>query len=360
MRKKLLITLLAGLVYTTLCGFTVTEHYSLDEDGSYRGGKIYKYTLTEEEKEWQNKLRQKQYEEGTMIENAENSNERRLPDTDKYVYSRYNCIMVDMQKAHDEALECIPLDYLNMITELNHPLEYTCVLERDYVCSLYRGDIIVYPGEWTGMHETTHHYNPNAETRYGNLINGQKVDITNLAIYSDECWVHGYWDKTKPEIMLKSNYKVSKKNGYKVYNAKRLRSYCRDDVGISNIEINGRGVIDYPEEFFKKNKLNVLSMKDYSGKKTTVKFYTDSKAPTVKGVENKKTYTKNLTLYIKDNLAGVQSIKIDWKKVNTKKVSSGKYKGYYKVTVGKSSTPKQHVLIVTDKVENTKKITFKN
>lgn len=86
-----------------------------------------------------------------------------------------------------------------------------------------------------------------------------------------------------------------------------------------------------------------------------LKIARDTKKPVIKGVQNKKIYTKkSLTFYAKDNV-GIKTIKLNGKKVKLNKVKSGKYKNYYKVTTKKKG---QNTVTVTDLNGNKKTLKF--
>lgn len=61
---------------------------------------------------------------------------------------------------------------------------------------------------------------------------------------------------------------------------------------------------------------------------------TDKKAPIIKGVKKNKKYKNKATLYVKDNIK-IKKVLVNGKKVKLKKISKGKYKGYYKFVVKK-------------------------
>lgn len=86
-----------------------------------------------------------------------------------------------------------------------------------------------------------------------------------------------------------------------------------------------------------------------------LKIVTDKKKPVIKGVKNKKVYTKkSLTFYVKDD-NDIKTIKLNGKKLKLNKVKSGKYKNYYKVTAKKKG---QNTVTVTDLNENKKTLKF--
>lgn len=86
--------------------------------------------------------------------------------------------------------------------------------------------------------------------------------------------------------------------------------------------------------------------------KTSVK---DKKAPVIKGVKKNKKYKKKATVYVKDNVK-IKKVLLNGKKVKLKKVSKGKYKGYYKFTVKKKG---KCTVAAYDTSGNCKKIKFR-
>lgn len=81
---------------------------------------------------------------------------------------------------------------------------------------------------------------------------------------------------------------------------------------------------------------------------------TDKKAPVIKGVKKNKTYKKKVTVYVKDNKQ-LKKVTLNGKKVSPRKVSKGKWKGYYKFTVKKKG---KNTVIAYDAAGNKKKTTF--
>ncbi len=86
--------------------------------------------------------------------------------------------------------------------------------------------------------------------------------------------------------------------------------------------------------------------------KTSVK---DKKAPVIKGVKKNKKYKNKATVYVKDNVK-IKKVLLNGKKVKVKKVSKGKYKGYYKFTVKKKG---KCTVAAYDSSDNCKKIKFR-
>lgn len=81
----------------------------------------------------------------------------------------------------------------------------------------------------------------------------------------------------------------------------------------------------------------------------------DRKAPVIKGVKKNKKYKKKATVYVRDNVK-IKKVLLNGKKVKLKKVSKGKYKGYYKFTVKKKG---KCTVAAYDTSGNCKKIKFR-
>ena len=89
---------------------------------------------------------------------------------------------------------------------------------------------------------------------------------------------------------------------------------------------------------------NTVVAKDLSGNKTTYSFLYDGKGPSVKGLKShskKNSKNQKVVFYVKDKDSGIKKINYsknnqNYKSIpkkNIKKVKSGKYKGYYMVTI---------------------------
>lgn len=81
---------------------------------------------------------------------------------------------------------------------------------------------------------------------------------------------------------------------------------------------------------------------------------TDKKAPVIKGVKKNKTYKKKATVYVTDNKQ-LKKVTLNGKKVSLKKVTKGKWKGYYKFVVKKKG---KSTVIAYDASGNKRKIKF--
>lgn len=81
----------------------------------------------------------------------------------------------------------------------------------------------------------------------------------------------------------------------------------------------------------------------------------DKKAPIIKGVKKNKKYKNKVTLYVKDNVK-VKKVLVNGKKVKLKKISKGKYKGYYKFVVKKKG---KYTVAAYDTSGNCRKVKFR-
>lgn len=66
---------------------------------------------------------------------------------------------------------------------------------------------------------------------------------------------------------------------------------------------------------------------------------TDQQPPVIKGIKKNKSYKKRVTIYVKDNKQ-IKKVTLNGKKVTIKKISKGKYQGYYKFVVKKKGNYK--------------------
>lgn len=127
-----------------------------------------------------------------------------------------------------------------------------------------------------------------------------------------------------------------------------------DDTVVASATINGH---PYSPLFVVDGK-NVITATDIKGNTTTVTFYTDKKAPVIKGVKNGKKYSRKATFYVKDNVA-LSKVTVDGKKqklTKSKLVKKGKYKNYYKLTVKKKG---KHLVVAQDNAGNVIKLKFR-
>lgn len=118
---------------------------------------------------------------------------------------------------------------------------------------------------------------------------------------------------------------------------KKVTLQASDNVGLKSFSING---IDMGGTKFtiSVNGKHQLKAEDYNGNTTSLTFRIDTKAPKIKGLKKgRKTYNKNVTLKFTDNV-GIQSVKLNGKNVNKKKI-----------TVKKAG---RYVVKVTDKAGN--------
>lgn len=103
------------------------------------------------------------------------------------------------------------------------------------------------------------------------------------------------------------------------------------------------------------NEKNTLVVYDVNGNSTTINFTIDLNEPVVKNISKNKTYKKKRTVYVTDT-GGIKKVTDNGKKVKLKKVTKGKYKGYYKFTVKKKG---KHKLVIRDVVGRKKIITIR-
>ena len=124
-----------------------------------------------------------------------------------------------------------------------------------------------------------------------------------------------------------------------------------DDTGIANVTVNGRKVekdtdgnwtFPYGGKFNQGK--NTIVATDIRGNATTFTLMLDDKAPKIKELKNnsvKKAKAKKVVFYVQDKNSDLKRITVSKNskkfkvvpKSNIKKVKSGKYKGYYKVTL---------------------------
>jgi hypothetical protein len=119
----------------------------------------------------------------------------------------------------------------------------------------------------------------------------------------------------------------------------------KSSVAVKSFKVKGTEV---SSNSYKTSKDGVykVTAKFTDGNKTVtekVTFTIDTKAPTIKGVKNKKTYTSPVTIEVTDKTSGVASVTLNGKKIKSSKEikKAGKY-----------------TLEATDKAGNTKTITF--
>lgn len=145
----------------------------------------------------------------------------------------------------------------------------------------------------------------------------------------------------------------------------KIEAYCKSDIKVSGVtqgasykkakkvKFQGTTSATYKGKkvksgtTFKKHGQHTLILKAASGEQRTVTFFIDKKKPVVKGVKNKKTYTKAKYISIQDNDSGIASIKINGKKQDTSQ---------YGFTLKKKGS---YTIIAKDKVGNTTKVKIK-
>ena len=124
-----------------------------------------------------------------------------------------------------------------------------------------------------------------------------------------------------------------------------------DDTGAVITTLNGK---EYSALNIKNGK-NTITATDLKGNSTTLTFYKDTEAPTIKGIKNGNIYTNNVTFYVKDKV-DLKKVTVDGKTqklTKSKLVKKGKYKDYYKITIKKKGN---HKIISIDSAGNKKTI----
>ena len=143
-----------------------------------------------------------------------------------------------------------------------------------------------------------------------------------------------------------------------IQNAKDGKSYqsitdisFTDDTGIASATINGKSYSPLNAV----NGKNIITVTDIKGNSTSVTIYLDTKAPTIKGIQNNSSYQGKAVFYVKDSVA-LSKVTVDGKKQkisNKSLVKKGKYKKYYKFTIKKKGS---HTIVAADSAGNKKKI----
>lgn len=150
-------------------------------------------------------------------------------------------------------------------------------------------------------------------------------------------------DKEAPIIgNIKDGYHYNKLNTISV----------TDNVALKSVKLNNKDYTQGTVPVQLVQGKNTIIAVDLNGNSVTRTFYYDTKAPTFKGVKNGKVYKKKVTVYVKDNVA-LKKLKNKSKILKLKKVKSGKYKGYSKITLKKKGLYK---LTAYDKAGNRKNI----
>lgn len=167
---------------------------------------------------------------------------------------------------------------------------------------------------------------------------------------------NGTIDSTNPR---KASWKISLDPNKTI---PKIEAYCKSGIKVSGVtqgatykkakKVKFQGTVSASYKgkkvksgtSFKKHGQHTLILKAASGEQRTVTFFIDKKKPVVKGVKNKKTYTKKKYITIQDNDSGIASIKINGKKQDVSQ---------YDYTIKKKGT---NTIVVKDKVGNTTKI----
>lgn len=167
----------------------------------------------------------------------------------------------------------------------------------------------------------------------GELSNGNKTVTFDFAKLANEKKIYAY---------AKGAQEIVEFNGVdgKYIKAKKVALDTVDKV--KKITVNGKTV---------SGKMTFSAAEDGQYKvvaktaNSTIKqtFIKDTKAPTIKGVKNKKTYKKAVTIKFSDATSGIKSATL-----NGKKIKSGK-------KVKKNGT---YTLVITDKAGNSKTVKF--
>lgn len=97
-----------------------------------------------------------------------------------------------------------------------------------------------------------------------------------------------------------------------------------------------------------KNGEHTLLIMNQNGTKKSFSFTVDTKAPTIKGIKNNKTYKKNVKLTFSDDVSGIKKVTVNGKKISNKAVKNG-------YTVKKNG---KYTVKATDKAGNVKTMKF--
>ena len=192
-------------------------------------------------------------------------------------------------------------------------------------------------------------------TNSNGIINGNSVkfeykggDTSNLIwyAYTENGNSSVINDKEAPIIgNIKEGYHYNKLNTISV----------TDNVALKSVKLNNKDYTQGTVPVQLVQGKNTIIAVDLNGNVITKSFYYDTKSPVLKGVKNGKLYKKKVTVYVKDTVA-LKKLKDNSKTLKLKKVKTGKYKGYSKVTIKKKGT---HKLIAYDKAGNKKVIKIK-
>ena len=143
-----------------------------------------------------------------------------------------------------------------------------------------------------------------------------------------------------------------------------------DNIALKSITCNGNKIVkcekgwNFPNGGKLRQGKNTIVATDMSGNSSTVTLLIDDKAPIIKNLKNKtfkKSGSKKYVFYVKDKESGLKKIAVSKNnkgyktvpKKNIKLIKSGKYKGYYKVTLTCKKTCKLGVKVY-DKCGNIK------
>ena len=178
---------------------------------------------------------------------------------------------------------------------------------------------------------------PDAITKTnGSLDSTKKIVTWDLASYRKD---------TKLYAQCGADVKITGVAAGKIYKKAVTVKFSSSD-GIKSATLNKKS-IKTGKKVSKDGKYTLVVTSNKAIKKT-VKFTVDKTKPVIKGAKANKIYKKAVTLKFSDKTSGINTVK-----VNGKKISAKKYKNGYKIKkVGK------YTVTVTDKAGNTKKIKF--
>ena len=184
------------------------------------------------------------------------------------------------------------------------------------------------------------------------ILSDDKRTVSFVVGYFKEDIMYAYTESSKTKISqdtiapvisgLKKNkyYNESSLKKLRISDNNVLASVTCNDYQMKKSEKRGWYISSGK---YKQGK-NTVVAKDLSGNKTTYSFLYDGKGPSVKGLKShskKNSKNQKVVFYVKDKDSGIKKINYsknnqNYKSIpkkNIKKVKSGKYKGYYMVTI---------------------------
>ena len=138
----------------------------------------------------------------------------------------------------------------------------------------------------------------------------------------------------------KISVNVAKNKIYKKTTAIKVKS------GTGTVYLDGKRVTSGKTKAT--NGKHTLVIMNQNGKVNTFSFVVDTKAPTISGVKNNKTYSKKVTLKFKDGESGIKSVTVNKKKLSSKNIKNG-------YSISKSG---KYTVKVTDKAGRSKTVKF--